>query len=891
LLNVGTKLGPYEIAGAIGAGGMGEVYRARDARLNRDVALKILPEIFAADPDRMARFEREARVLAALNHPHIAAIYGLEESGSTRALVMELLEGPTLADRIAAGPIPLDEALPIAKQITEALEYAHDRGVIHRDLKPANIKVSVDGAVKVLDFGLAKALLDEPVAADPRDSPTLSMAATMPGVILGTAAYMSPEQAKGKPVDRRADIWAFGCVLFEMLTGKQLYGGDSVAETLASIIKEDPPLDRLPSGTPSAIRTLLGRCLDKDPRQRLQHIGEARIAIERAGTAPASPVAARRQHLFGWIATAVAAALLLALVALAFVHFREAPTQQQSIRFEMALPERSVVGIFKLSPDGRYVVFTALEGGRTRLWLRPLDTLQAQPLQGTDDATYPFWSPDSASIGFFAQGKLKKIAVTGGPPQTLCDAPSGRGGTWNHDGVILFAPNLTGGLYQVSSAGGVPVAVTKLASSGAGDSHRFPEFLPAGRRFLYLYLSGGAETAGIYVSSLDGTPPLRILPDLSSAVYAPATAPGRNGYVLFRREATLMAQPFDPDRLHTTGEMFPLAERVGVAANVSYGAFSASENGVLSYRSGGTFGNRELIWMDRSGKRLGTVTKPAATYSAALSPDEKTIVLNISDPSGAMGDIWLQDLGRGVLSRFTFEIGSSSSPVWSPDGSRIAFSFRSAGTDYAIYQKDVTGTGKQELLWHTGVNGSPWDWSPDGKFIVYSDYADKTKYDLLLLPLQGDHKPIPYLQTPFNEVHAQFSPDGRWMAYVSDESGQPEVYVQRIPASGGKWQISAGGGNYPRWRRDGKELFYIAGDQKLMALPVKTVGAPAGPFEVGSPQPLFGVEPIGTSINSSFPYQPAADGQRFLVNAPAGGEAAGATPITLVLNWQAGLRK
>jgi eukaryotic-like serine/threonine-protein kinase len=892
-ISTGTCLGSYEVVAQIGAGGMGEVYKAHDTKLGRDVAVKVLPEAFAHDTERLSRFQREAKMLASLNHPNIATIHGLEHFNGTHYLVMELVTGETLADHIKReGAFAIEEALKIAVQIAEALEAAHEKGIIHRDLKPANVKLTPEGKVKVLDFGLAKAFAGDVADSNPSQSPTLSAVATMQGVLLGTAAYMSPEQARGKNVDKRTDIWAFGCVLYELLCGHPAFKGEDITEILAAVVKTEPDWSCLPESSPPAIRALLRRCLRKDKALRLRDAGDLRIEISDALSAPPTAVAAtpvsvtRGWH--EWVAWAVAAiAVVAALAALSFLHFREAPTQPQSIRLQMAPPERSVVSMFELSPDGRYVAFVALEGGRNRLWLRPLDTLQVQVMQGTDDANFPFWSPDSGFIGFFAAGKLKKIAVTGGPPQTLCDAPAGRGGAWNRDGVILFAPNLTGGLYRVSAAGGVPVQVTKFAPRGTGDSQRFPEFLPAGRRFLYLYISE-AETTGIYVGSLDGTPPLRILPDLSKAVYAPPAAPGHKGYVLFRREATLMAQPFDPDRLQTTGEMFPVAEQVGSTGTVGIGAFSASENGVLSYRSGDVVGNRGLIWMDRAGKRLGTVTEPTATMSAALSPDEKRIALTINGATAGIGDIWLQDLGRGVLSRFTFETGYNSTPVWSPDGRHIAFSFRTAGTIYSIYQKDVTGNGKQEFLWHTGVNGFPSDWSPDGKFIVYSDYSDKTKVDLWLLPLQGEHKPIPYLQTPFDETHGQFSPDGRWMAYVSDESGRVEVYVQAIPASGGKWQISAGGGDFPRWRRDGKELFYIASDQKLMALPVKTVGTPTSAFEVGPPQLLFEVEPLGLN---TFPYQPAADGQRFLVNAPAGGEAAAATPITVVLDWQAGLRK
>ena len=481
--------------------------------------------------------------------------------------------------------------------------------------------------------------------------------------------------------------------------------------------------------------------------------------------------------------------------------------------------------------------------------------------------------------------------MAGGRPVTLCPAASGRGGAWNHDRVILFAPNFTGGLFRVPDGGGTPVAVTKLASDGnTVNSHRHPEFLPGGNRFLYLHQSGKEEIEGIYEGSLDGAPPLRILPDASNAVYVPPAVPGGSGYLLFRREGTLMAQPFDPERRQTTGNMFSVAEQVG-GLNATLGAFSASENGVLAYQSGGPIGNRELIWTDRTGTRLDLATKPAGINSAAIAPDGNRIALGIVDSTG--GDIWLQDLVRGVMSKFTFGPGYSTAPVWSSDSSRIAFTLRSPRSVWSIYQKSMTGSDNGELLSRTGDNGYPWDWSQDGKFIAYSDYADKTHYDLWLLPLVGEHKPISYLQTRFNEVHAQFSPDGRWMAYVSDESGQPEVYVQAIPANGDRRQISTAGGDLPRWRRDGKELYYIAADKKLMAIRVKTGGSPSAPFESEPPQPLFVVEPLGggTPITSRYPYQPAVDGQRFLVNVRAGGEAASAPPITVVVNWQDGLKK
>ncbi|MBI3694947.1 MAG: serine/threonine-protein kinase [Acidobacteria bacterium] len=528
-ISAGTRLGPYEIVASLGAGGMGEVYRARDARLGRDVALKVLPEVFAKDAERMARFEREAQVLASLNHPNIAALYGLEESGGVRALVMELVEGPTLAERIEDGPIPIDEALPIARQIAEALEAAHEKGIIHRDLKPSNVKVKADGAVKVLDFGLAKALEDDPASSDVRNSPTLSLAATRAGVILGTAAYMPPEQAKGKPVDRRADIWAFGVVLFEMLTGQQLFAGETAGDTLAAVIKDEPKWDRLPESTPPAIRKLLRRCLDRDPRRRLRDIGEARLVIEdvMAGAPAEEPsprprVSASPRLAVSWV---VAGALLISTLVLAFLYFGETPPAERVMRYSVPAPEKASIHSFAISPDGRYLAIAATAQGKRYLWVRALDALQPQLLPGTEEAANPFWSPDSRWIGFFAQGKLKKIAVSGGPAQTLCDAAAGRGGAWNRDGVILFAPSPTGPLFRVSAVGGVPVQVAKAEGGG---THRNPVFLPDGRRFLYQVTGGTADKAGVHVASLDGVAPRRVLADISNVAYAPPAARGAN---------------------------------------------------------------------------------------------------------------------------------------------------------------------------------------------------------------------------------------------------------------------------------------------------------------------------------------------------------------------------
>jgi serine/threonine protein kinase len=886
-IHAGQRVGPYEILAVIGAGGMGEVYRARDIRLSRDVALKILPEIFAADPDRMARFEREARVLAALSHPHIAAIHGLEESGTTRALVMELLEGPTLADRIAAGPIPLDEALPIAKQIAEALEYAHDHGVIHRDLKPSNIKVSTDGSVKVLDFGLAKALQDEPVTADPRDSPTLSMAATMPGVILGTAAYMSPEQAKGKPVDRRADIWAFGVVLFEMLTGKPLYSEDTVAETLASIIKEDPPLDRLPSKTPPNIGNLLRRCLDKDPRQRLRDIGEARITIERMSDASAAPVAAppKSRERLAWSIAAVF--LIAALTLFAFAYFRPAPEEKQAMRFFVSPPETwslpmltptgASAAPLAVSPDGRRIAFLAKStDGKYLLWVRSLDTLTAQALAGTEGASSPFWSPDSRFLGFFAGGKLKKIEVSGGPPITLCDAPAGRGGAWNREGVIVFTPTGNSAVQKVSASGGVPADATVF---GQGEtSHVWPRFLPDGQHFIYR-ANTGSVTGPVYVASLDSAERKLLLNvDSGNILYT-------QGHLLFLRETTLMAQPFDARRLALTGDSFPIAEQIQASQTVNpNGVFSASENGVLAYQTGAGTVGFQLVWFDRTGKQISALGDPARYSDLELSPDSKRASVSIPDQAGKGRDIWLYDMARGLRTRFTFDPADEFTSVWSPDGSRVVFNSRRRG-HLDLYQKASSGAGTEELVLEDDLDKYPTSWSPDGRSILYVTGANtpRTGNDLFVLPLSGDRKPVPFLQTQFNEGPGQFSPDGRWIAYMSNESGGYEVYVAPFPGPGGKWQISTGVGAWPRWRRDGTEIFYLGFDGKMMAAAVNGKGSS---FEVGDVKPLFETR---AALGFRYPYDVSADGQRFLINTAS--EQTVSAPITVVVNWTAGLKK
>jgi Tol biopolymer transport system component len=722
---------------------------------------------------------------------------------------------------------------------------------------------------------------------NPVVSPTLTVrAATQAGLILGTAAYMAPEQARGQTVDRRADIWSFGAVLFEMLSGKMPFQGDNVTDILASVVKLEPEWSDLPPSTPPAIRKLAARCLTKDRKRRLQAIGEARLTIEDYLANPAGGIeqvtvekSPKRQTPARWW-IALTSLLFIGFAWISTIHFRETPPPERVIRFLIPAPPRSNIYTFAISPDGRYVVFAAGVDGKRKLFLQPLDTVVPQELRGTEDALYPFWSPDSRFIGFFASGKLKRTGVDGAPPQILCDAPDGRGGTWSPDGVIVFAPSNVGGLQKVAAVGGVPSPVTQ---GSEGEIQRFPAFLSGGRKFLYLVNARREELSGIYAASLDGLPARKVLSEKSSAVWIPPRGQERHGSLLLQRQGTLMAQPFDDQALQPVGDMFPVADRVSVV-NLNYAQASVSSDGVLVYWSGGlNYDNSQLTWYDRSGKQLGTVGPAEVIAELALSPDEKTVAV----ARGLLGqnDIWLRDLARGLDTRFTFERQLTRNPVWSPDGTRIAF-YSSYESEAEIKIKEVSGS-EAKTLFNPGLSAAVNDWSNDGRFLLYSALDVKNRRDLRTVSLEGTPNVVPFLETPFNEHQGRFSPNGKWVAYTSDESGRPEIYVRPFPPGSGKWKISVDGGELPQWNRDGKELFFLTLDRKLMSASLRVA---AGSFSSETPRVLFeGRISHRVSGFGSLLYAVAANGARFLVSSRVGEPVE--TPLTVVLNWQAATKR
>ncbi len=885
---VGRSIGPYKVISLLGRGGMGEVYRALDTRLGREVAIKLLPAAFSTDKDRLRRFEQEARAAGMLNHPNVLTIYDIGAHEGAPYIVSELLTGETLRERMHGEALPLRHAIDYALQTASGLAAAHEKGIVHRDLKPENLFVTKDGRVKILDFGLAKL---KPTPANINTKAPTQPLGTAPGVVMGTIGYMSPEQVRAEEVDHRSDIFAFGAILYEMLCGKLAFQGNSAVEVMNAILKEEPP-EIAESGQeiPPALMRVMRHCLEKDRANRFQSINDVAFYLETLSGVSDSTPAFQTQvsgqtkgyqrfiQRLGWI---VAAIFFLVSIAL-FVYFRRTPAEVEAVRFTVLPPEKATsVQAPTISPDGRRLAFIATVEGKRLLWVRPLASLAAQALPGTEGASSPFWSPTGEFIGFFAQGKLKKIALSGGPPTTLCNAPDGQGGAWNRDGVILFSPTLTSRVHRVSAAGGAVEVVT--TSNPLTNIQRWPSFLPDERHFLYsVGYSSQPEAIGIYLASLDGGESKRLLSADSNAVYA---ASERGGYLLFAREGTLLAQPFDAAEGRLTGEPFRLADQIqeNISRDGLEPAFSVSENGVLAYSAGGSGERYQLRWFDRAGKPLGVIGSPGGYITrASLSPDEKRVAMARDDLQTKTADIWLFDLARGTDSRFTFDPATDHAPIWAPDGSRIVWNSNREGLAN-LYQKVSSGAGQDELL----LKADNWkyanDWSRDGRFIMYQENNPKTRRDLWILPLDGERKPFPYLQTSFNERDARFSPDSKWVAYSSDESGSSEIYVRPFPDTGSKWRISTRGGSEPRWRRDGKELFYIATDMKLMVVEVKS----GTKFEASVPRDLFDLRSIkGVGGNN---YTVTGDGQRFLIVTSL--EETNAEPFTVVLNWMAGLKR
>jgi serine/threonine-protein kinase len=899
-LTSGSKLGSYEIVSPLGAGGMGEVYRARDTRLGREVALKVLPTAFASDPERMARFQREAQVLASLNHPRIGAIYGFEDSNGVRALVMELIEGPTLADRIARGPISVDEALPLAREIAEALEAAHDRGIVHRDLKPANVKITPDGNVKVLDFGLAKAVEGDVSSTDIQNSPTISRMATQAGIILGTAAYMSPEQAKGKTVDRRTDIWAFGCVLYEMLTTKHAFEGETVTDTLAAVIRGEPDWTLLPANTPPAVRNLLQRCLKKDPRQRLQSIGEARITLdeilsgstqamgpiqESQSLARAKPSALR---FLPWtISALLSVALLVALFAL---HQASRPSAQKFMELSLWIPpdqQLETVGgpAVATSPDGSRLAYVIRDRGSysSKLYVREMDNKNAVLLSGAGAADVPFFSPDGQWIGFFGDGKLKKISVRGGAAIALCDVTGYRGGTWSEDGTIVFPTQFTSPLFRVSAAGGTPQEVTHLDAGRSEITHRWPQFLPGGKALLFTASADNNffEHAKVEAASLDNGVGKVLVENAYFGRYL------AGGYLAYVSQGTLFVVPFDAKALKITGAAIPVLQ--GVDADLSNGAvqLSVSQNGTAVYLSGGKINQiMNIALLDRKGNASTLMNDQPDASSPQISPDGKRVAFQ------KITGIWIHDLVRGTTSPVTPGSTGASYPVWSPDGEWIAYSHprpTSKGTGQGIFRRRSDGTGEEVELTPDHVsNAYPGSWSPDGKVLAFYQLSEKdgSCCELWTLSIDENGKPQEprrFLQQGSNAKagHPEFSPDGRWLSYMSGESGLIQVYV--VPFSGGvgKWQISTNGGMEPHWSKTGHELFYIAGNgSTLMSVPY-TVDKNS--FQPGNPQELFADRFEPRAPFTSYDVMP--DGQHFVMFQFAGGRATPTSEPVVALNW------
>jgi len=877
----GQQLLHYRLVEKIGEGGMGVVWKAVDTTLDREVAVKILPQSLATDPERLARFEREAKVLASLNHPNVATVHGFHDAGGVRFLVMELVSGETLEERLKRGRMAPDEALPVSRKIVEGIEYAHERGIVHRDLKPANIKLTGEGGVKVLDFGLAKAIAGDPTSSGPTSTPTvmptLTSMGTVAGMILGTAAYMSPEQARGGTVDRRADIWAFGAVFYEMLAGRRAFEGDTVSDTLASVLRAPLEWEILPPSTPPSVVRLLKRCLERDPKKRLRDIGEARIALDAVGVdsdnvpAPAAVAApAVKPSRIPWIlfgAAAVAAAVLGVSIAM------RTPPEARVVRFTVAPDEKlSRLDWPRLSPDGRTLAFQGFDAaGKQAIWIRPVDSLTAYPLAGTEGPLgRPFWSPDSRYLAFFDGRQLKKVPVAGGPPQLIGEAENGADGAWGSSGVIIFD-----GRGAIAPIRRMPAAGGKSAPAFAGDtkgipaSASWPSFLPDGKHFLFMVntTAGGTAKSMICVAALD-TPGFKELTETGSrAEYA-------NGYLLYVLHGTLVAHRFDPDRLSVSGDPIPLADHV--SENGTRALISASTGGTIAYQAGTAGTTSELVWLDRAGKELGKVGGPDMYLDLALSPDGTRIAYALNDSRTDTHDIWVRDLARDTASRLTFDAGNDIRPVWSPDGTRVFYSSNRNGNALCL-SKAANGTGDEQQVFKDDTgNVLPRDISRDGRWLVFDRFVALEPPGVLVVAADGK-SPAVRLPGSTAQLAGQFSPDGRFLAYTSNETGASEVYVQSWPPGGGKWQISNGGGFQPRWRGDGKDLYFRNAQGQFFAVPVTLEPR----FAAGIPLSLFTRRVQGLTNAPTSVVTP--DGQRFLVNAATA--AVQSSPLTVILNW------
>jgi len=877
-LPMGSKLGPYEIGAPLGAGGMGEVYRARDTRLDRTVALKILPAQFSADPIRKQRFEREAKTISSLNHPHICVLHDVGSQDGVDYLVMECVEGETLAKRLEKGALPLEQVLKFGAQVADALDKAHRSGVVHRDLKPSNIMLTKSG-VKLLDFGLAKPVSEAFASGQTLSvSPTKSRPLTAEGAILGTVQYMSPEQLEGKETDARNDLFSFGAVLYEMVTGNHAFDGKSQASVIAAILEHEPqPISAFQPMAPPALDRLIRTCLAKDPEERIQTAHDVKLQLQwiaEGDSQTGPPVGILAGHnTWDRVSKPVATLLLLLLIgggAAWWVRTRQIPPAMHFYS-PVPFPANDVA----LSPDGRTLAMVAYsdQANKYVIWTNKVGGRGQTPVPGTEGASHPFWSPDGRSLGFFANGKLKKAELSGGLVQVLGDAPNGRGGTWNAEGTILFSPNVFTGIYRLSSSGGTPIEITKLDASRFESSHRWPVFLPDGRHFLFLAdnFSEHLEKNGIFLGSLDSAEMRLIVNATSNAAYVDP------GYLLYWRDKSLVAQRFDSRSYTLSGEPRTVSDEVQFLPQIDLALFGVASSGTLVAQTGKGAARSQLTWFDRNGRPTATVGPPGVLANPSLSPDGRRMAFDQAEADGRRLGIWIHELTNDAVTRFTIDPSLNQGAVWSPDGKRVVFT-SNRNTFQRLYQKKSDGSGSEEEIFdlnaaHPGQQNC-WDWSRDGKYLLAAKAAELWYVSL------PDRQAKPFLQAKSVVRNAHFSPDGRWVAYSSNETGNWEIYVSPFPSANSKWQVSRGGGEEPRWRQDGKELFYLSGERKIMAVPVKT----GSNFEAGSPVALFQThlrQPI--SSMDLFSYDVTADGQKFLVNTRF--DEPNAAPLSIILNW------